>query len=141
MCCNSEGYCGTSLLHCGVSSCIGGCSRHPANEYTGDHFWSNFEIADFSFFRSKQYQAYFDFLDKAGGFFYERWGDAPVHSLAVGMFLRLDQVHYFQDIGYKHSNLEHCPLIPDGCDLKCNCERVNGTWSQDLDKVKWFLGS
>ena len=28
------------------------------------HFWSNFEIGDLSFFRSKNYQAYFDFLDR-----------------------------------------------------------------------------
>jgi alpha 1,2-mannosyltransferase len=27
------------------------------------HFWSNFEIGDLNFFRSKAYQAYFDYLD------------------------------------------------------------------------------
>ena len=51
------------------------------------HFWSNFEIASLKFLRSDEYMKYFpDYLDQAGGFFYERWGDAPVHSLAVGMF-------------------------------------------------------
>lgn len=79
------------------------------------HFWSNFELADFSFFRSKKYQDYFEYLDRAGGFFYERWGDAPVHSLAVGIFLKPEQVHYFEglfcnqlqilDIGTKVSKL------------------------------------
>ena len=33
--------------------------------------WSNFEITDMNFFRSEAYQAYFDFLDKKGGFYYE----------------------------------------------------------------------
>ncbi|OMH84856.1 Glycolipid 2-alpha-mannosyltransferase, partial [Zancudomyces culisetae] len=45
-------------------------------KYNGCHFWTNFEIADLSFYRSKKYEDFFDFLDREGGFFYERWGDA-----------------------------------------------------------------
>ena len=41
---------------------------------------SNFEIGSFELFRNDLYQQYFEHLDKAGGFFYERWGDAPVRS-------------------------------------------------------------
>jgi alpha 1,2-mannosyltransferase len=52
---------------------------------------------------------YFDYLDKAGGFFYERWGDAPVHSIAVAMFLKPEEVHFFNDIGYRHNPFQHCP--------------------------------
>lgn len=37
-------------------------------------------------------QAYFEHLDHSGGFFYERWGDAPVHSLAAAMFLNASEV-------------------------------------------------
>lgn len=37
-------------------------------------------------------QAYFEHLDHTGGFFYERWGDAPVHSLAAAMFLNASEV-------------------------------------------------
>ncbi|KAI4293202.1 alpha 1,2-mannosyltransferase, partial [Pancytospora philotis] len=50
-------------------------------EYNGCHFWSNFEIASFSFLRSKMYNDLMDALEKNGGFYYERWGDAPVHSI------------------------------------------------------------
>lgn len=28
------------------------------------HFWSNFEIGDLNFFRSRQYQMFFDYLDR-----------------------------------------------------------------------------
>ncbi len=28
------------------------------------HFWSNFEIGDLNFFRSRQYQTFFDYLDR-----------------------------------------------------------------------------
>ncbi|KAJ2722338.1 hypothetical protein GGI07_003362 [Coemansia sp. Benny D115] len=77
--------------------------------YNGCHFWSNFEIVDLAFYRSPQYQAYFDYLDRAGGFFYERWGDAPVHSIAAAMFLDPSEIHYFEDIGYFHPSVLTCP--------------------------------
>jgi alpha 1,2-mannosyltransferase len=93
------------------------------SSYNGCHFWSNFEIGALSFFRSPAYSAYFDYLDRAGGFFYERWGDAPVHSLAVGMFLSRDQVYYFDEIGYKHEPFGHCPAdIVWRAEQKCSCD-------------------
>jgi hypothetical protein len=42
---------------------------------------------------------------KEGGFFYERWGDAPVHSLAAALFLKPEEIHFFQDIGCKYLNI------------------------------------
>jgi len=36
----------------------------PDGSYNLCHFWSNFEIGDLNFFRSKAYQAYFDHLDR-----------------------------------------------------------------------------
>lgn len=65
-----------------------------ANGYSTCHFWSNFEIGDLDFFRGEKYEAYFQHLDRAGGFFYERWGDAPVHSLGVGLFADAANVHW-----------------------------------------------
>lgn len=76
------------------------------------HFWSNFEIADMDFFRSQQYRDMFRFLDEDGGFYYERWGDAPVHSLAAALLLRPEQVHHFSDFGYRHSNFQYCTFAP-----------------------------
>ncbi|KAK9465097.1 nucleotide-diphospho-sugar transferase [Lipomyces arxii] len=78
-------------------------------KYNLCHFWSNFEIAKLDFFRSKEYEDFFDTLDRSGGFWNERWGDAPVHSLAAGIFLEPSQVHYFRDIGYRHTTIQHCP--------------------------------
>jgi hypothetical protein len=53
------------------------------------------------FFRGEAYQAYFDYLDSKGGFYYERWGDAPVHSIAAALFLPKDRIHIFDEIGYE----------------------------------------
>ncbi|GBE81998.1 glycosyltransferase family 15 protein [Sparassis latifolia] len=77
--------------------------------YNNCHFWSNFEIGDLDFWRSETYKKFFDFLDEKGGFYYERWGDAPVHSIAAALFARKDQVHFFNDIGYRHNPFQHCP--------------------------------
>lgn len=65
-----------------------------ANGYSTCHFWSNFEIADMNFWRSSAYEEYFEHLDRAGGFFYERWGDAPVHSIALGLFEDSRKIHW-----------------------------------------------
>ena len=40
--------------------------------YNMCHMWSNFEIVETAFLRSKAYQDYFEYLDSRGGFFYER---------------------------------------------------------------------
>ncbi|KAI4098198.1 MAG: hypothetical protein L6R37_006623 [Teloschistes peruensis] len=86
-----------------------------ANGYSTCHFWSNFEIADMEFWRSKAYSDYFDHLDRSGGFFYERWGDAPVHSIALGLFEDKSKIHWFRDIGYQHIPYFNCPNIPGQC--------------------------
>ncbi|EJD06044.1 glycosyltransferase family 15 protein [Fomitiporia mediterranea MF3/22] len=73
------------------------------------HFWSNFEIGDLDFWRSEAYTKFFDYLDQKGGFYYERWGDAPVHSIGAALFASKDQIHFFNDIGYRHEPFQHCP--------------------------------
>lgn len=41
-------------------------------KYNMCHFWSNFEIARLSWFRSKEYQDFFEMMDRSGGFWMER---------------------------------------------------------------------
>ncbi|THU93808.1 glycosyltransferase family 15 protein [Dendrothele bispora CBS 962.96] len=94
--------------------------------YNRCHFWSNFEIADMDFWRGEAYTAFFEHLDASGNFYYERWGDAPVHSIAAGLFLRRDQIHFFENIGYQHDDWSHCPL-PDKIweEGRCACNQRN----------------
>jgi mannosyltransferase len=77
--------------------------------YNMCHFWSNFEIARLDWFRSKEYNDFFEMMDRSGGFWMERWGDAPIHSLAAGALLSPKDIHYFRDIGYRHTTIQHCP--------------------------------
>ncbi|CCF59732.1 hypothetical protein KAFR_0H03220 [Kazachstania africana CBS 2517] len=83
-------------------------------EYNLCHFWSNFEIAKVDIFNNDIYNDYFKFLEEQHGFWEERWGDAPVHSLGLSLVLNVTDVHYFRDIGYRHSTLQHCPKNAPG---------------------------
>ncbi|KAF9006805.1 alpha-1,2-mannosyltransferase [Hymenopellis radicata] len=110
---------------------MGFLSGNSGKTYNLCHFWSNFEIADMDFWRAPAYQAFFDYLDRQGGFYYERWGDAPVHSIAAGLFAKKEQIHFFNEIGYEHQPYTHCPrdeaVWRRG---KCSCDR---TQSFDYD--------
>ncbi|PVU99641.1 hypothetical protein BB559_000540 [Furculomyces boomerangus] len=91
-------------------------------DYNLCHFWSNFEIASLDWYRSKEYESYFQFLDSTGSFFYERWGDAPIHSLAAGLFLNKDQIHFFNDIGYRHDQFARWPVSTTTNEFGIKCQ-------------------
>ncbi|KAL1761659.1 nucleotide-diphospho-sugar transferase [Schizophyllum commune] len=114
-------------------------SSDAGASYNLCHFWSNFEIGDMEWYRGEVYSRFFEWLDRAGGFYYERWGDAPVHSLAVALFLNTSQVHFFDPIGYQHDDWSHCPLNRDLWEQgECDCR-----WRGEFDympascKARW----
>lgn len=108
--------------HLADDNLLGFVSNDDGETFNACHFWSNFEIGDLNFFRSKLYEDYFNYLDHAGGFFYERWGDAPVHSLAASLLLNRKEVHFFEDIGYFHNPYGNCPIRESIREKgKCNC--------------------
>ncbi|KAJ5832792.1 glycolipid 2-alpha-mannosyltransferase [Penicillium riverlandense] len=87
------------------------------------HFWSNFEIGNLEWLRGKEYMDFFESLDHDGGFFYERWGDAPVHSIAASLLLKKEQIHFFDEIAYYHVPFTHCPTSESmRLDLRCTCK-------------------
>lgn len=110
-----------------------------ANGYSTCHFWSNFEIADLSFWRSSIYEEYFEYLDKSNGFFYERWGDAPVHSIAVSLFEDKQKIHWFHDHGYKHHPYVNCPDEPGTTRCRENTFAPGQPWLNNQDcRASWF---
>ncbi|KAI8071392.1 nucleotide-diphospho-sugar transferase [Gongronella butleri] len=107
-------------------------TNEDMESYSGCHFWSNFEIAALDVFRNDRYIEYFNHLDASGGFHYERWGDAPVHSIYTALTLKKHEIHFFADVGYVHRPIQHCPMMP-WYDPKCIC---------DPDKsIDWSGGS
>ncbi|KAI5962328.1 uncharacterized protein KGF55_003404 [Candida pseudojiufengensis] len=74
------------------------------------HFWSNFEIANLDIFNNNEiYEEFFKFLDSKGGFYYERWGDAPIHTIGLMLSLKKEDFHWFNQVGYYHPPFSACP--------------------------------
>lgn len=108
--------------HFPVDSMLDFVSDDNSTTYNTCHYWSNFEIGDLSFFRSKEYTEFFEYLDSTGGFFYERWGDAPVHSIAVSLMLPKNKIKHFPHTGYYHEPNQGCPLKSEiRQELNCDC--------------------
>jgi alpha 1,2-mannosyltransferase len=85
-------------------------SDDNGESYNLCHYWTNFEIANLEIFRNEIYEGYVEHLDHAGGFFYERWGDAPIHSIIFSLILKKEEIYMFQEISYEHTVAKTCPL-------------------------------
>ncbi|KAK8116511.1 uncharacterized protein PG998_004792 [Apiospora kogelbergensis] len=96
-------------------------------EHNNCQFYSNFEVGSLEYFRGQEHQTYFEHLDRSGGFYYERFGDAPVHTLSVNLFLPKRRVWYFRDIGYTHAFCQNCPP---------HVEKLMYGPEQDLKKIR-----
>ena len=79
-------------------------------------FYNNFEIGSFSLFRNQKYLNFFEMLDKTGGFYNERWGDAPIHTYYALLNLRPNQIHRFKHLGYNHQLWTNWPKDDTKCD-------------------------
>ncbi|KAM3574953.1 hypothetical protein VYU27_003080 [Nannochloropsis oceanica] len=68
----------------------------------GVTFYNNFEISHRSIWTNPVVMDFMEHVDRLGGIYYVRWGDAPIRSLAVALVVPETEVHYFSDIGYAH---------------------------------------
>ncbi|KAK3687810.1 nucleotide-diphospho-sugar transferase [Podospora appendiculata] len=126
--------------HIEENNSMGFLSDDGGETYNRCHFWSNFEIGSLKWLRSQAYTDYFESLDQDGGFFYERWGDAPVHSIAAALMLKKEEIHFFNDIAYYHVPFTHCPTgDKTRADLKCHCNpKDNFDWKGYSCTSKYF---
>ncbi|GAV28733.1 hypothetical protein PMKS-002208 [Pichia membranifaciens] len=100
-------------------------SDDGGESYNYCHYWTNFEIADLSIYRNEIYEGYVQHLDQAGGFFYERWGDAPIHSIIFSLILDMDEIFLFQNISYEHTVAKTCPMNDAfRKEAKCTCNPI-----------------
>jgi hypothetical protein len=66
-------------------------------------FYNNFELSHVSVWKSSFWKAFMGEVDRSGGVYTLRWGDAPLHTINVLLTLLRSEVHSFTDIGYRHS--------------------------------------
>ncbi|KZW03570.1 glycosyltransferase family 15 protein [Exidia glandulosa HHB12029] len=114
-------------------------SRNGGDSYNLCHFWNNFEIVDMDFFRSEAYTKFFEHIDATGGFYYERWSDAPIHTIAVSLFANRSQIHFFDDMGYRHEPYQHCPQGEAHSRGKCMCIEKNTFDNSRFSCLKQYL--
>lgn len=66
-------------------------------------FYNNFFLTRVSFWREKKVLHFLNFLDRVGGIFTHRWGDAVTQTTAVALFLdRYKDVPEFTRFAYQH---------------------------------------
>jgi Glycolipid 2-alpha-mannosyltransferase len=70
------------------------------------YFYNNFELSAISVWLSAEYQRYVDYIDRRGGIYHVRWGDAPIKTIAVTLFVHPNRTHQFRDIAYRHQKLK-----------------------------------
>ncbi|CAH1782037.1 unnamed protein product [Owenia fusiformis] len=74
-------------------------------------YYNNFEVASTKLWLKKEYQDYIEYIDKLGGIYYYRWGDAPIKSLAVSLFVPQENIHQFTDVWYTHDTLSYPTVL------------------------------
>jgi len=90
-------------------------------------FRSDFEIGDMDFFRGPAYSSFFEYLDATGNFYYERWDDASVHTMAAALLLDRNQLHLFDNVGYSYDGAQRCPHGTSHEAGKCSCNPADSS--------------
>lgn len=99
--------------------------------YRNTYYYNNFEIGRLSFLKGEEYNAYVEYLKKQGGTFYHRWGDGPIRTIALMMFLKEEQIFDFSPyISYQHIALTTCAEY-----CKSNVKCVNRPQSLYSDRI------
>lgn len=82
-------------------------------------FYNNWFIADISFFLTPPASLLLDLIDQTDIIYTQRTGDLVIHSTAVRLLLRPNQIQWFRDFTYEHMTLcrkERCGAwVTNGC--------------------------
>ena len=69
-----------------------------------DHrtYYNNMFVTNVTLWTTAPMRPFLEYIDRQGGIYTNRWGDAPIHTVAVGLFLKSEQIHTFMDWNYYH---------------------------------------
>lgn len=68
----------------------------------GMMFYTNFELGKVSWFLTSEYMRFYNELDKTGGFYTKRWGDAPVKYIGINLLMEPEHIIPVQGFTYQH---------------------------------------
>ena len=66
--------------------------------------YNNFFVSNVSFWRRPDVRAFISHIDASKTIYYNRWGDALWHSVALMLFMPRERVHMFDDFTYEHTS-------------------------------------
>lgn len=91
--------------------------------YRGCSFGGGFELASLAFFRSPQYQHFFNHIDSLNGIYYETWTEAAIKTVATSLFLETGQTHFFGDLAVSTPGQGNCPINKEVfLEGRCSCD-------------------
>lgn len=109
------------------------------NSYNLCHFWTNFEIGNLNVFRSDEYTEMFNRIDEFNGFFYERWGDAPVRTLILSTILNKPSIQRLKNLGYENAPYLQCPQdMATRIENRCSCD-IDFDVTDNWFSCSWFF--
>lgn len=68
----------------------------------GTMFYTNFELGKVSWFLTSEYMRFYNELDKTGGFYTKRWGDAPIKFLGINLLMEPKHIIPVHGFTYQH---------------------------------------
>ncbi|KAF8937478.1 alpha 1,2-mannosyltransferase 2.4.1 [Dissophora ornata] len=66
-------------------------------------------VARVDFFRSPEYEAYFEFVDQEGPIYYEKWDDATVITIGLALLTPRTDVLFLEELGWSQGVIAYCP--------------------------------
>ena len=76
--------------------------RYPNDIPDRYMFYTNFELGKVSWFLTSEYMNLYNEIDKCGGIYTKRWGDAPIKFLGINLFMNRKNIIPVQGFTYQH---------------------------------------
>lgn len=111
-------------------------SNDKGSSYNHCQFSTGLAALDLEFFREETISAFLSWIDREGGYYYELWSDAPVHSIAVSLFAHSREVVHFADLSWRQPDREHCAVDTDAS-AGCTSPMANATSADTC--LRWIV--
>jgi hypothetical protein len=116
---------------------VGKATREKFWENPNFGFYTNWFMADMSFFLTPPVSTVLDLIDKSKLMYTQRTGDLIIQSAMVRLFLSPVEVHWFRDFTYEHTTLGGRTQCPQNGGISRGRGRHSDTdWAGIVDSFK-----
>jgi len=102
-------------------------------------FYTSFEISKFDVWRSEEYQKWWDWVEKRGGIFYERWSSAAIQSVGLGLStVKKAEVAFLKGVGFSTEGVTRCAADEAWVQERCGECRASVDWKPSSCLAAWI---